>query len=873
MDAGRLRNRANPYGAGTGSALILTVVLTSLLAIVGVLFVMVTRIDKMGTQAVADNQELTMAVETLVAEISELLSQDVPGGATDEEYYDYPDAANAWLAALEPSRDVNDIDQYRWRQITSLDGMTDLTQDVAIRIVGERDPIVDSNEAVTDADADGDGVGDARWFQVPGIMSSKGRPIYAAVRIIDNGGMLNANTGFWFDPNRADPSFSDPSITEPSAVDGSSPLQINAVALAGGHVAASAESRNLAAALLESRRIDPVDGLSEYEQMVVWGYSRRDPCDPFPSDSSPYTPFDLADELELRYRGLINHDGVDTRIENWGRFKTGTISTPVDSGGEELNRWFARARDEGLLDPSYAYRHVATTYNMDRIITPKPFEIGAATPVQRMINVNAADARAIRGAIAMGLAATGLDPTIVGADAVQLTANVLDYIDDDDEVTAMDGPSASGARYYGFERPCIYISEIAYNGVTDMGGVVHHSYAIELHKPYFEDRDPSNGTWRLVITTPQGGELRQPIVWSGLRRFHVLLAEDPVAELFENGDFEDPEEPADTLSRYGYDRTLYGNPTAQILQGEFGEGAAFDLQRYVSATDEWVTVDYVHQVGPAWMVPDQGPRSLQRDISKHKCIRRLLSPDVLTSVTLGRATGQYVDADDEAIIQAHPANRTLRNIGELGMVFADSAYGVMREDTAEDVLLNLTNPRYAELFNYLTVIDPAEHGRASDETRIMGRININTAPWFVLAQLPWIQYEDANDVKSTRALAIVNYRDTHGPYTSTAGLMQVTALHDLASDDLDNLNDELPERGPDLTRDTARDDLEERDLLFTRMSNLVTVRSDVFTAYIVVRLGPIGPQKRMIAVFDRSKTTAENPGVKVVAIHPVADPR
>jgi helix-hairpin-helix protein len=265
----------------------------------------------------------------------------------------------------------------------------------------------------------------------------------------------------------------------------------------------------------------------------------------------------------------------------------------------------------------------------------------------------------------------------------------------------------------------------------------------------------------------------------------------------------------------------------------------------------------------------------------NKCIRKLWTPTAVTSVVLGHGTGQYADPNDEGVIQAHPINRTLRNIGELGMVFADSAYGVMPIDTAAEVLLDLMDPAYAELFNYLTVIDPIEHITASDpnrpvnpyETRIMGRININTAPWFVLAQLPWIQYQDINDVKSTRAQAIVDYRDTHGPFQSTAGLMQVTKLHDLAHDDRDNLNDDVPDRGPDLTRDSARDDLEERDLLFTRMSNLVTVRSDVFTAYILVRLGATGPQKRMMAILDRSETSDVNPAVRIVALHPVSDPR
>jgi len=57
------------------------------------------------------------------------------------------------------------------------------------------------------------------------------------------------------------------------------------------------------------------------------------------------------------------------------------------------------------------------------------------------------------------------------------------------------------------------------------------------------------------------------------------------------------------------------------------------------------------------------------------------------------------------------------------------------------------------------------------------------------------------------------------------------------------------------TRDDAVDDLEERDLIFHRISNLVTVRSDVFTAYILVRIGADGPQRRFIAILDRSGCT------------------
>jgi hypothetical protein len=79
---------------------------------------------------------------------------------------------------------------------------------------------------------------------------------------------------------------------------------------------------------------------------------------------------------------------------------------------------------------------------------------------------------------------------------------------------------------------------------------------------------------------------------------------------------------------------------------------------------------------------------------------------------------------------------------------------------------------------------------------------------------------------------------------------------------------------PDLTPgDGAPDDFEERDVIFARISNLVTVRSDVFTAYILVRIGTDGPQKRVMAILDRSNVYLPTDKVRVVALHPVPDPR
>lgn len=202
----------------------------------------------------------------------------------------------------------------------------------------------------------------------------------------------------------------------------------------------------------------------------------------------------------------------------------------------------------------------------------------------------------------------------------------------------------------------------------------------------------------------------------------------------------------------------------------------------------------------------------------------------------------------------------------------------MTAPRAEDLLINLTEPVYQNLFNYLTVMDPVSHNTnlASNETRVKGRININTAPAFVLAQLPWMsQYQEA--IPLERARAVVAYRNKHGAFTSIGGLMSVPQMWRLGFDGIDNLFDVTPSatvrRGPDLTPDSVTDDLEERDLIFTRISNLVTVRSDVFTAYIIVRLGVDGPQKRVVAILDRSRTRSPSDPVRVLSLEQVPDPR
>ncbi|MHC4618487.1 MAG: hypothetical protein ACYTEQ_12125 [Planctomycetota bacterium] len=637
-----------------------------------------------------------------------------------------------------------------------------------------------------------------------------------------------------------------------------------------------------------------------------------------------------------------------------------------------------------------------------------------------MVNLNTADPDLLYAALREGLLRAGVlaaeDANLIAA---QTTVNVIDFRDgpDDpndvvnydptDRVTIFTPPG--GADFYGFERPCVYISELVYNHV-DTGDTSGTSYAVELFKPYYEDDKPEVDKWQLVIDVDESHQKSWTVrvKWSGTKRFHVVKWEDPAAPLSVH--WYDPEGPsppdgaieiylntnlgwqesnwansydvylgndfndvngADTSSTgiylgnessnsygpglLGASTTYYWRidevneggevrlgsvwsftttadedllaPTEQLVttgwspgQRVFDVNGTVELQRLVYVDDDvrYVTVD-LKQVPPSLPVPGQ-PGSCQRDIRLHKCIRRLWDGSRSTP-TLGYANN-YIDVNevDDVNVQAHPANAAFTNVGEVGLVMRLPVYeyngsgvlpvvGEVEANTEEEVRFNLAEPAFQEVLNYLTVFDPTQDGinndgdwvgvdpctsdplpltdeadlGASPELKVPGRININTAPWFVIAQLPWMQYYPGNpppaEAPYGRARAICAWRDSVSVgFASTAQLMDVPEMASLMADNDDNVYNPVAGGGPDLTEDSARDDFEERDLIFSRISNLVTVRSDVFTAYILVRLGVNGPQKRVIAILDRSNVYRDGLGnltgkVKLRALHPVPDPR
>ncbi|MHC5083945.1 MAG: hypothetical protein ACYTET_08430, partial [Planctomycetota bacterium] len=108
-------------------------------------------------------------------------------------------------------------------------------------------------------------------------------------------------------------------------------------------------------------------------------------------------------------------------------------------------------------------------------------------------------------------------------------------------------------------------------------------------------------------------------------------------------------------------------------------------------------------------------------------------------------------------------------------------------------------------------------------------------------------------------------RNTNGPYKKLSDLLNITEFKQYTTGGAwvaENVG-----------LQSLDDDIEEEHWVLSNLANKFTVRSDVFTAYILVRLGQDGPQRRMIAIFDRSNVWDTDDRPKLVALHPVPDPR
>ena len=919
-----------------GSALILVVVLIALLAAVGTVFLLSSRVQSMSTSGIAENKALGSAIDAIVKKISNELVNDVPGVA-GQEYYDYPGEEDTWLASIEPYKMGT---EYIWPQITDLTGVLQKQEDDEMKFAtrhvkvdppGRRMVILEYPEILLNedgswldkgnnddgdgteyrgqlADADGDGIADAKWIKLTDISTGKGKDIYAAIRIIDNGGMINVNTAYEFNP---EVKFAD---NEPEKVDGTNLSSIDLAQLAhSGDSMGTGNSDDL--------NQERSDGADVFDDDYTNDILRRIEA-PDLTTFADFKLFDMSEGLDLRSRFCVSskYKGrLKTVWENTLDIRDETFDSSTDAN---LFDW----RDEVCRErPSddYDRRHMLTCWNMDRIINPdggKMFGVNGRLDNSGNYDENYYNDLNNRQALFNSIALESTNPTEdMNERAAQIMVNLVDHIDDDLEMTVFSfDPNAPGDYVFGFEGPCVYISEIAVMRelIPIDSNNPQYSYAVELYNPYASADDAiqpatvAGDAWYLQMVT-SGGVTNIPINWSGTGKFHVMYKV--------NSDALITTKIAGGVSQDSYPISFSADNIISLMR-EVNDGAGGTIPKVVDS----ITVPKI--LFDAASISVQA-YSIERDTSSHKCIKDLWSPTSKLTDTLGIINNiapiTNSNGTEIAPMQAHPANRELDCIGDIGNIFAVEAYSIPAKpnsnfDITEDtVRVNLADPVYQNLFQYLTVFDPYNDAVDNDgdgvsniddddldgpEWKIAGRININTAPWFVLAQLPWVSKERGGAINYELCKAIVAYRDKieidgvdyydSGDPNSryeTIGLKLYNATHKDISEDVGfrsigelNFVVDSPsgndyysmwqygldgadlEDYPDVMKidtdgdgfvdaiDGVEDDFEERDVIFARISNLVTVRSDVFTAYIVVRVGVDGPQQRAIAVLDRS---------------------
>lgn len=968
---------------GRGSALILVVVVTVLLAMVGIMFLMVSRVGDMMGSGARQEYEMDQAVGAVTARIEHILLQDLfgpnlsrtiaDGGGASNEPYDAPGQRDPWLASLEPvwhsdngtSADPTD-DLYIWPYISNILTGTvnfgDQFWDRIIRDGGSNRTLPQHNGLVPDyqeadlvlpahpADADGDGVADSVWIPLSAPTGS-GQTIYAAVRIIDNCAMLNLNTAHktqaaspWYGQGRW-----------LSEVDYQAFLRGNDRATP--IVIKRARMANIG---------DPFDTFEQHHDRVIMNIE---------NPGSSYTLFDIGDEQEIRNRFCLTSK-AQARFEQENRltgdpstFRFGLYETfdlgrgdfrpgwnvarrvkriPVESS-DELIVWKQRMNPDNFddSDPANTYgyyydrRHVCTFYSFDRnlrsggdpflaALTESEQEIykkvfmpadGQAVSVRSDILSNTPEARRNILHLLCAFRAYYLDqgapPAAAARRAAQVVANMIDYLDDnvlttqgpfydswtDPDNTSDTVPGQTNDKPTFLNRtlikrlileastalhsedssvPILNVDQAPF-AAFDFGlaGVVYGYERQPFVSELYVMRDDSNNTAAAAL------ELINPYNASILlTNWRILFNETGSPRIFDiPAGTTIPAATSGTPGRLVI-RSNSSVPVtgASVTIANFGMGTqladanSIDLQRpdprdpNPSAPTMFVAVDRIHREQILPMLTDTPAdgqptnHALKRQDSGWKftnanAVRHERTiPPAASPATLGAANGITITQHGWQMPVANfasiSADRSFFTLGDFQKVLFVGNQGGADPNSATvttavaaaqgegDIRFDIVgNP---ELLGYICFLN-------REKGSLPGRININTAPKHVLAAA--IQITNSLDF----ANEIVTGRTSAG-YANLGDLLSLPRWD----------TPRAPSSGDDIT---ISGDLQERDGLLANVSNIFTTRSDVFTAYILVRLGPSGPQRRVMAIFDRSQVWTAEDRPRIVAIKTVPNPR
>ncbi len=228
--------------------------------------------------------------------------------------------------------------------------------------------------------------------------------------------------------------------------------------------------------------------------------------------------------------------------------------------------------------------------------------------------------------------------------------------------------------------------------------------------------------------------------------------------------------------------------------------------------------------------------------------------------------------------QLKVANIEMISLGELGNLLTigygtqspytkDPIYNVTGSSTVDNAKLNLTSGTATLVSEYFTIIDPKDDTIDDDadgaigtdtgnqlgdidgpEIQIPGRININTATSTVLAALPGTCTNTSLGTWSTlTGNSLINNIINARPFTTIGALANVPGIDYFGTDNVDNDDDGFI------------DEKDEKDLIFTSISNLITTHTNVFAVYVTARIvnsnaSRTFAEKKLVAIVDRSAT-------------------
>ena len=1034
-----------------GSALILVVVVTVLLAVVGVMFLMVSRASELETGAVIQSKDLDSAVDSVVAKIKEVLMQDlfgnnniiVDGDSVFDEPYDAAGNGDRWLASLEPYAGIDTLGNpaYFWRRITDLYGnnfgnvplgyydpqsqQSDFSAidpaewngsypelavdaiDTLVKVIKPHDRTYPVNPtapagwakdfAGARADADGDGVADSRWVQVPGLTTSRGEPVFAAIRIIDNCAMLNLNTAHCFyEASYSDGiSFFDKPWYENAVI--AAPYHDNGGTGSGRYLTEINYLSFLRGRDLNGNIYDGSTAGDDWYNLMLakgfWDTINGLPLSPqicqdivmnIENPVSGFQFFDIGDELELRNRYLLT-SGTEAKFErpdvanftlDSGSTDYAALKVPRDNGGNTINIWKERIEPAnfdawagGPIPYKYDRRHVCTFYSYDRMIRRGQYPLLAPnfdglatalawTPQQKQqaakvfwpvgpvttniqtpfVNYKYDDTTPsilhpyagpynnveTRRKILHLLFAfreyfydqNGGDPAEAAKSAAQVVANLIDYSDDSSDntgaATDTQGPFYDSAYGDQANVDCTFITK---DIIDDMIAEVSTAYGVVI-PPAFDFGLPAGD---IVF-----GYEKQPFIsevftdWDGtLGQSNALKAigiemvnpysqtldmENWAVKVGKNAIFTLNNDPTWDIPEINSGRAVYhGNypvPASMTISGIASPNISdldtldtlfFDAADNVEIlllrpTPQWVSnnlgidyivVDRVSDYDMRSVLGTDGSYSLHRDDDDWKFVSgKHNTTSVTTPYELGTENSNTIAgvegfqigvADDGLGLCRWHELETLGIYGN-GPETSDpnavlTVTSILADPNTDPAHFDLTGSS-SDLLDYIATINRPDLGT------LPGRVNINTAPKHVIAAAIPPTLADPNiPFTGPSGFSALNLADAivaGRPYHKLSDLLSNVSQMKLFIDQTDNTNAGMQ---------SIEDDIEEEHWILSNLANKFTVRSDVFTAYILVRLGAEGPQRRMIAIFDRSQVWDTTDRPKLVALHPVPDPR